>query len=100
MCLLRSPRLTWRDAQHVVIRSCNVTDHSNPDWVTNGAGRKVSHSYGYGIIDALQLVNLARNWERVPDQRICELSSSILDKYVVGSLAVECLHCAVCVFFC
>ena len=76
-----SPKLTWRDSQHIVIRSCKVTDPKDQDWVTNAAGWKVNHKYGYGIIDALQLVNWARSWVTVPEQHICELSSSLLDKY-------------------
>jgi len=35
----------------------------------------VSHSFGYGLMDAAAMVQLARNWTTVPPQRICEQRS-------------------------
>jgi proprotein convertase subtilisin/kexin type 5 len=89
LALEANPRLTWRDSQHIVIRSCRVTDHHDKDWVTNAAGRKVNHKYGYGIIDALHLVSLAKTWVTVPEQHICEVSSPVLDKLVSGTKFVS-----------
>lgn len=50
------------------------------EWVTNGVGRKVSHSFGYGLMDAAAMVRLARVWETVPEQYRCEIHSPNLDK--------------------
>lgn len=44
------------------------------DWVTNGAGLKVSHSFGFGLMDAGAMVRLARNWTNVPEQHVCEVN--------------------------
>ena len=52
-----------------------LTCQQAPDWKTNGVGRKVSHSYGYGLMDAEAMVKLARNWTRVPTQQHCEVVS-------------------------
>jgi furin len=46
----------------------------------NGVGRRVSHSFGYGLMDAYQMVRLARVWETVPEQQRCEIYSPHLDK--------------------
>lgn len=35
------------------------------------AGLRVSHWYGFGIIDGATLVNRARNWVTVPKRRNC-----------------------------
>ena len=35
----------------------------------------VSHSFGYGLMDAAAMTDLARNWTVVPEQKICEIRS-------------------------
>ena len=35
----------------------------------------VSHSFGYGLMDAGAMVQLAKNWTTVPPQHICEKRS-------------------------
>eukprot|EP00118_Oscarella_pearsei_P006471 m.29220 g.29220 ORF g.29220 m.29220 type:complete len:693 (+) comp31150_c0_seq3:24-2102(+) len=73
LALEANPKLTWRDAQHIVVRSARVINRKDSDWVTNGAGRKVSHKYGYGIIDVGDLVDVARTWKIVPEKHVCEI---------------------------
>ncbi|XP_029469179.1 proprotein convertase subtilisin/kexin type 4 isoform X2 [Rhinatrema bivittatum] len=69
LALEANPALTWRDMQHLVVRSSNVALLKADDWVLNGVGRKVSHHYGYGLLDANIMVNLAKKWETVRPQR-------------------------------
>jgi furin len=40
----------------------------------------VSHSFGYGLMDAYAMVKLARNWKTVPEQHKCEVSAPHTDK--------------------
>ena len=40
-----------------------------PDAVTNGAGLRVSHQFGFGAIDAEAMVTRAQRWVNVPQQR-------------------------------
>lgn len=47
-----------------------------PHWVPPGAAltpslSTVSHSYGYGLLDAGAMVSLAKNWTTVGPQRKC-----------------------------
>ncbi|XP_051916018.1 furin (paired basic amino acid cleaving enzyme) b [Hippocampus zosterae] len=63
--------LTWRDMQHLVVRTARPKHLSAGDWKTNGVGRRVSHSYGYGLLDAGAMVALAQNWTRVGPQHQC-----------------------------
>lgn len=40
----------------------------------NGVGRNVSHSFGYGLMDAGAMVKLAAFWTTVPEQKKCTIS--------------------------
>lgn len=57
--------------QHLVVRTSSNAKLKSDDFVINGVGRKVSHKFGYGLLDALALVNLARKWKTVPLQHVC-----------------------------
>lgn len=57
--------------QHIVIRTAKPIHLRAGDWVTNGVGKNVSHSFGYGLMDAGAMVRLARNWTNVLPQRRC-----------------------------
>ncbi|XP_073960498.1 proprotein convertase subtilisin/kexin type 4-like isoform X1 [Choristoneura fumiferana] len=66
--------LTWRDMQHIVVRTARPERLSTGgEWRVNGVGRNVSHSFGYGLLNAADMVRLARTWRTVPPQRTCEL---------------------------
>uniref|UniRef100_A0AC35U9N5 P/Homo B domain-containing protein n=1 Tax=Rhabditophanes sp. KR3021 TaxID=114890 RepID=A0AC35U9N5_9BILA len=72
LALEANPSLTWRDMQHIVLRTANPTPLlNNPGWSTNGAGRKISNQFGYGLMDAGALVKLAKVWDKVPEQHLC-----------------------------
>ncbi|NXF41128.1 FURIN protein, partial [Nyctibius bracteatus] len=71
LALEANQNLTWRDMQHLVVQTSKPAHLNANDWVTNGVGRKVSHSYGYGLLDAGAMVSLARNWTTVGPQRKC-----------------------------
>lgn len=40
----------------------------------------VSHSFGYGLMDAGAMVKLSRKWKPVPEQNKCEIKAKQLDK--------------------
>uniref|UniRef100_A0A8C5S5W5 Furin, paired basic amino acid cleaving enzyme n=1 Tax=Laticauda laticaudata TaxID=8630 RepID=A0A8C5S5W5_LATLA len=71
LALEANKNLTWRDMQHLVVRTSKPAHLNTNDWATNGVGRKVSHSYGYGLLDAGAMVALAKNWTSVGPQRKC-----------------------------
>ncbi|XP_077988680.1 furin-1-like [Glandiceps talaboti] len=64
--------LTWRDLQYIVVITSRPENLQAPDWTVNGAGYKVSHSYGFGLMDATAMVEYAENWNLVPEQHICK----------------------------
>uniref|UniRef100_A0A182T364 furin n=1 Tax=Anopheles maculatus TaxID=74869 RepID=A0A182T364_9DIPT len=74
--------LTWRDLQHIVVRTAKPANLIDPNWSVNGVGRRVSHSFGYGLMDAAAMVRLARTWKTVPEQQVCEINARHLDKQI------------------
>ena len=60
--------------QYLIVYTSNpnvlMEDDEDGDlWVTNGAGLRVSHSFGFGAIDAEAMVTRARHWINVPQQK-------------------------------
>ncbi|XP_011453981.2 furin-like protease kpc-1 isoform X5 [Magallana gigas] len=76
LALEANPTLTWRDMQHIVVNTARKANLDPRVWTTNGVGRQVSHSFGFGLMDAGAMVRLARNWTSVPPQHICEIAGS------------------------
>uniref|UniRef100_A0A8C7R612 Furin (paired basic amino acid cleaving enzyme) a n=1 Tax=Oncorhynchus mykiss TaxID=8022 RepID=A0A8C7R612_ONCMY len=74
LALEANKNLTWRDMQHLVVRTSHPAHLLTNDWNTNGVGRKVSHSYGYGLLDASAIVALAENWTNAGPQKKCVLN--------------------------
>ena len=57
--------------QHLVVRGSRVPSVDN-SWTINGAGRHVSHRFGFGLMDCAKMVKLAQTWDNVPDVRTCQ----------------------------
>ncbi len=69
LILEANPRLSWRDVRKILAMSAKKNDPANIDWVKNGAGLWVSHSYGFGVVDAAAAVGLALNWKKLPSSK-------------------------------
>ena len=80
-----SPMLTWRDAQYLLVYSSNPDYPKDDHWQINGAGLKVSHWYGFGIIDGTSLVNRAKHWHTVPPRNNCTFNAT--SKFNGGEVA-------------
>ena len=78
LLLQANPRLGWRDVQHIVVRGVRPHTELTPaaDWRRNAAGRWYSTAFGYGLMDVLAMVQLARRWRNVGPQRTCRRRSS------------------------
>ncbi|XP_077478698.1 proprotein convertase subtilisin/kexin type 5 [Stigmatopora argus] len=75
LTLEANPLLTWRDIQHIIVWTSDYRKLAAADWQTNGAGHKVSHLYGFGLLDAERMVMQAKGWRRVPPQRACTVKA-------------------------
>jgi len=76
LLLQARPELTWRDVQHLIIRSAITVRPDDKGWITNSAGLRFHIYYGFGRIDADALVTLGQNWALVPEQTTIELKSN------------------------
>lgn len=76
MCALAleaNPSLTWRDMQYIVVLTSKPAPlERESGWTLNGVKRKVSHKFGYGLMDGGAIVTLAEQWTNVPPQHICK----------------------------
>ncbi|XP_027426681.1 proprotein convertase subtilisin/kexin type 6 isoform X1 [Zalophus californianus] len=71
LALEANNQLTWRDVQHLLVKTSRPAHLKANDWKVNGAGHKVSHLYGFGLVDAEALVTEAKKWRAVPAQHVC-----------------------------
>lgn len=83
------PDLTWRDVQHVLIRSARKNDPASSSWVVNGAGRDVSYNYGFGAVDAAAALDEALGWpgaahELSFDSEVVEVGVAVPDNDTTG----------------
>ncbi|KAJ0067867.1 hypothetical protein NL108_011448, partial [Boleophthalmus pectinirostris] len=91
LALEANPLLTWRDVQHIIVKTSRAGHLSAPDWKTNAAGYNVSHLYGFGLMDAEAMVKEAERWKQVPAQHVCVESAdrqmkNIRPEHVVRSV--------------
>lgn len=82
LVLESNPKLTWRDMQHIVVRTAKPANLIAKDWRTNALGRNVSHAFGYGLMDAAAMIVMAKQWTTMPEQFSCEIKSPPMDKYI------------------
>ncbi|KAJ5281147.1 hypothetical protein N7478_006519 [Penicillium angulare] len=62
------PELTWRDIQYLMVETAVPVSEDDGSWQTLPSGRKFSHDWGFGKVDAYSLVKKARTWEMVKPQ--------------------------------
>ncbi|XP_043910766.1 proprotein convertase subtilisin/kexin type 4 [Protopterus annectens] len=89
LALEANPVLTWRDVQHIVVRVSKPQMLKADDWTKNGVGRTVSHHYGYGLLDAGHLVDVARKWTTVQPQRKCFIQMMSTPQQITSELIVR-----------
>jgi kexin len=62
------PDLTWRDMQHLCVQSAIPISLEDDDWSKLPSGRMFNHKYGYGVLDAYRIVELAKKFKSVRPQ--------------------------------
>jgi len=79
LALEANPLLSWRDMQHVSVltskRNLLYDPKGEHNWTINGAGLEFNHLFGYGVLDAGDMVDLAKNWNSAPDRYHCTAGS-------------------------
>lgn len=62
------PELTWRDLQYLALDSAIPVNEKDGSWQDTFIGKKFSHNFGYGKLDAYGIVERAKTWELVKPQ--------------------------------
>lgn len=76
LVLEANPELTWRDVQHLVVLTSRMDPLAYQDgWYENGAGYCVNLAFGFGLMNAEALVEMAnpKVWEMVGEQHTCSI---------------------------
>ncbi|NXJ96486.1 PCSK4 convertase, partial [Corythaixoides concolor] len=89
LALEANPALSWRDVQHLTVRASRPAHLQAEDWAANGVGRKVSHHYGYGLLDAGLLVEMAKAWTGTRPQRRCSVRALHTPRNIGAKLTVS-----------
>lgn len=58
----KNRNLSWRDVQHLLVRSAERIDVGHASWARNGAGYFYSDHYGFGLLDVSRAVDFAGLW--------------------------------------
>ncbi|XP_067951306.1 PC3-like endoprotease variant B [Watersipora subatra] len=81
LVLEANPKLTWRDVQHIVVLTSKVPNAIETGWTINGAGLHINDKFGYGTLDAAQMVQLAQIWSNVGPQHRCVVQSPTISEF-------------------
>ncbi|BGP30114.1 pheromone processing endoprotease [Rhodotorula toruloides] len=74
------PDLTWRDMQHLCVRTAVQINPNDPDWQMTASGRPYNHKYGFGKLDAYAIVEAAKTWKLVKPQAWWQSPLAYADK--------------------
>ncbi|HMP60765.1 MAG TPA: S8 family serine peptidase, partial [Gemmatales bacterium] len=69
LMLQARPNLTYRDVQAILAKTARKVDQGDFGWMVNQAGYNHNYKYGFGMVDALAAVNLAKTWTLLPQQQ-------------------------------
>jgi proprotein convertase subtilisin/kexin type 2 len=68
-------QLTWRDIQHLTVLTAKRNQLFDPSkqhlWHINGAGLEFNHLFGFGVLDAGDMVRHAKGWKPLPTRYHC-----------------------------
>ncbi len=76
LALEANPSLTWRDVMYLIVLTSRYKAIKTDSFFQNRAGFHVSTWYGYGLMDAGRMTELASTWLNVPQMRSCSTQNS------------------------
>ncbi|GFO34883.1 neuroendocrine convertase 2 [Plakobranchus ocellatus] len=90
LALEANRNLTWRDMQHLTVltskRNSLYDSNRIHKWKLNGAHLLFNHLFGYGVLDAASMVDLASQWKGLPERFHCKAGSVTANQeFWVGS---------------
>lgn len=95
LTLEANPRLTWRDVQHIIVRSARREPLKQGDWMKNAANLSFSTYHGFGLMDVSRMVSLAKNWKMVTPQVKCEIKGTDRNKHIPSKVSGTVRNCPI-----
>lgn len=81
LALESNPELGWREVQLLIAKSAVGVDLGGGEWsAANGRGFRHSHGYGFGLLDAKAMVEMAKRQGKLPEQK--GFSSGLIQVYL------------------
>ena len=68
--------LTWRDVMFLIVLTSRPKAISSNNYIQNKRGFLVSNRYGFGLMDAGRMVEMAKKWINVPIMSTCSTKDS------------------------
>ncbi|KAI9065403.1 hypothetical protein FKP32DRAFT_1647634 [Trametes sanguinea] len=86
LALQARPELSWRDIQHLCVRTALQVNPDDPDWELTAAGRPYSYKYGYGSLNGYEFIKAAQDWQPVKPQAwidlpVVQLNNGTMDSF-------------------
>ncbi|SVB15075.1 uncharacterized protein METZ01_LOCUS167929, partial [marine metagenome] len=82
LMLEANQNLTWRDVQHILVKTSRKVDSDHPGWFQTKVGYWYNHAYGYGLVDATAAVNMAKSWQAVGSEIVVNTGELTVDKFI------------------
>lgn len=76
LALEANPKLTWRDIMFITVLSSRAQAIKSNNYIVNKRGFLVSPRYGFGLMNAGRMVELAKSWRNVPPMQSCQTLNS------------------------
>ncbi|XP_078071543.1 neuroendocrine convertase 1 [Mustelus asterias] len=95
LALEENPNLTWRELQHLIVWTSEYDPLANNlGWKKNGAGLMVNSRFGFGLLNAKALVDMAdpRTWKGVPEKKQCIVKDNTFQSRALeagGEITIE-----------
>ncbi|XP_048450873.1 neuroendocrine convertase 1 isoform X1 [Rhincodon typus] len=95
LALEENPNLTWRELQHLIVWTSEYDPLANNlGWKKNGAGLMVNSRFGFGLLNAKALVDMAdpKTWNGVPEKKQCIVKDNTFESRALkagGEITIE-----------
>jgi len=76
---------------HMFRKSSVNSNCSHFEWQMNGVGLEFNHLFGYGVMDAAEMVLLSQKWKTMPPRYHCDAGSMLREQAIPtsGNLILE-----------
>ncbi|OBZ65694.1 Protease KEX1 [Grifola frondosa] len=73
LALEARPDLSWRDIQHLCVRTAQKVNPDDSEWEMTASGRPFSYKYGYGSLNGYEFIKAAQVWQLAKPQTWIDL---------------------------